>query len=114
PDGSSDRADALHRSLVRYLGERGLFEQFAPGDRSVDLRALCLVREGLAWASGSADSLFAVQGLGTYPLYAFGNPDQKLRYLPSTVDGKHVAAFGLTEPEAGTDVSSLQTVALRD
>jgi acyl-CoA dehydrogenase len=104
----------LHRSIVAELGKRGFFEQFAPGDRSIDLRAICLIREGLAWGSGSADSLFAVQGLGTYPIYAFGNTEQKARLLPAAIEGLAVAAFGLTEPDAGTDVASLRTVAIKD
>ncbi len=107
-------SDALHRSIVRHLGEAGLLRFFAPEKGKVDLRALCLVREGLAWASGSADSLFAVQGLGTFPIHAFGSDVQKARYLPRLVTGEHVAAFGLTEPEAGTDVAAMRTVAERD
>lgn len=104
--------DELARATIELLGREGLCELFArPG---VDLRALCLVREALGWASGGADSLFAVQGLGTWPIFAFGSDAQKARWLPDALSGKAVAAFGLTEPEAGTDVASLKTVAVRD
>jgi acyl-CoA dehydrogenase len=72
------------------------------------------VREGLAWASGAADSLFAVQGLGTFPIHAFGTAEQKSRFVPGAVAGHAVAAFAVTEPEVGTDVASIQTVAVRD
>jgi acyl-CoA dehydrogenase len=72
------------------------------------------VREGLAWASGAADSLFAVQGLGTYPIHAFGSTEQKSRFIPGALAGRAVAAFALTEPEAGTDIASLQTTAVKD
>ena len=102
------------RAIVLELGARGFLQSFAPKSGKVDLRSICLVREGLAWASGGADSLFAVQGLGTYPIYAFGTAEQKSRFVPGAVAGRAVAAFALTEPEAGTDVASLQTAAVKD
>ena len=101
------------RAIVASLGAHTLLHGFAPTAGSVDLRAICLVREGLGWASGNADSLFAVQGLGTYPIHAFGNDAQRDRWLATARDGTHVAAFALTEPEAGTDVASLRTRAER-
>jgi len=113
-EAKSPEGDALHRAIVRSLGEHGLPSHFAPTNSQTDLRALCLIREGLAWASGSADSLFAVQGLGTFPIFAFGNDEQKKRYLPKLLTGENVAAFGLTEPEAGTDVAAMSTTAVRD
>ena len=102
------------RAIVLDLGAHGFLRQFAPVAGKIDLRSICLVREGLAWASGAADSLFAVQGLGTYPIHAFGSAEQKSRFVPEAVAGRAVAAFALTEPEAGTDVASMQTVAVRD
>ena len=104
----------IERDIVTELGARGFLQLFAPPSGTVDLRAICLVREGLAWASGGADSLFAVQGLGTFPIFAFGSAEQKTRFVPAAVAGRAVAAFGLTEPEAGTDVASLSTVATKD
>ncbi len=106
--------DAVDRAIIASLGKNGLLRELSPEGRAVDLRAVCLVREGLAWASGNADSLFAVQGLGTFPLHAYGSDVQRARDLGAAVRGEEVAAFGLTEPEAGTDVASLQTVAVRD
>lgn len=102
----------LSRATIALFGRERLCDLFAtPG---VDLRALCLVREALGWASGGADSLFAVQGLGTWPIFAFGTEEQKAKWLPDALAGRAVAAFGLTEPEAGTDVASLKTAAVRD
>jgi acyl-CoA dehydrogenase len=101
------------RDTVAILGRSGLTELFSDPKR-VDLRGICVAREALAWASGSADSLFAVQGLGTYPIAAWGNDAQRAAYLPKLRAGEHVGAFGLTEPEAGTDVASLKTVAVRE
>jgi acyl-CoA dehydrogenase len=109
PDGGK-----LERAIVLELGARGFLRAFAPEAGKVDLRGICLVREGLAWASGAADSLFAVQGLGTYPIHTFGSAAQKARFIPGAVAGRAVAAFALTEPEAGTDVASLSTVAVKD
>ena len=102
------------RKVIEDLGARGLLTHFAPAEGGVDLRAICTIREALAYESGSADSLFAVQGLGTYPIHAFGTAAQKARDLPAAIAGSAVAAFGLTEPEAGTDVASLRTIAVRD
>ncbi|HMI87560.1 MAG TPA: acyl-CoA dehydrogenase family protein [Polyangiaceae bacterium] len=109
-----DESGKVERAIVLEFGARGFLQSFAPKAGAVDLRSICLVREGLAWASGAADSLFAVQGLGTYPIHAFGSAEQKSRLLPGAVAGSAVAAFALTEPEAGTDVASLQTVAKKD
>lgn len=102
------------RAILAALGARGLLRAFAPASGAVDLRAICLVREGLGWASGNADSLFAVQGLGSFPIHAFGSADQRARFLAPAVEGRTVGAFALTEPEAGTDVASLATRAERD
>lgn len=106
--------DALSRAVIAQLGRDGLCAFFAPAAGPIDLRALCLVREALAWQSGAADSLFAVQGLGCYPIHAWGTDAQKARFLAPALAGRTVAAFGLTEPEAGTDVASLRTTARRD
>ncbi|MET0595793.1 MAG: acyl-CoA dehydrogenase family protein [Polyangiaceae bacterium] len=107
-------AGELERGIMLELGNAGFLKHFAPQSGKVDLRAICLVREGIAWASGGADSLFAVQGLGTYPIHAFATAEQKARFVPHAVAGRAIAAFGLTEPEAGTDVASMQTVAVKD
>ncbi|MGZ3451229.1 MAG: acyl-CoA dehydrogenase family protein [Polyangiales bacterium] len=104
---------AIARDTIAILGRAGLTELFSDPAK-VDLRGICVAREALAWASGSADSLFAVQGLGTYPIAAWGNEAQRAAYLPKLRAGEAVGAFGLTEPEAGTDVASLKTVAVRD
>lgn len=106
--------DDAARAAIAELGRRGLFRRFAPDAGAIDLRGLCLIREALAWASGGADSLFAVQGLGCYPIHAYGTPEQKQRWLAPALEGRTVAAFGLTEPEAGTDVASLRTTATRE
>jgi acyl-CoA dehydrogenase len=83
------------------------------GSGSVDLRALCLVREMLGYVSPLADAIFAVQGLGSYPLISAGNQAQ--RSLAGALrGGAAIAGFALTEPEAGSDVGSLATRARRE
>jgi acyl-CoA dehydrogenase len=78
------------------------------------VRSLVLIREALGQVSPLADAIFAVQGLGTYPLVLAGSDAQRRRWLPDLLSGKRVAAFALTEPEAGSDVASLQATARRD
>jgi acyl-CoA dehydrogenase len=110
--------EARARRLVRNLGEEGFLGYTIPaafgGKRdNVQARELCILREELARASGLADTMFALQGLGGYPIVMAGSPAQKLRYLPGIGAGKSIAAFALTEPEAGSDSAGLQTRAVQ-
>lgn len=83
-------------------------------DEHVDLRAICLVREMLGYQNPVADSIFAVHGLGTYPVRLTGSGSQKERYLGPCRAGDKIAGFALTEPEAGSDVAAMSTRAERD
>jgi acyl-CoA dehydrogenase len=114
------------KSLAQRMGELGLYEYLVPESCGgapvgeprlasyVDVRSLVLVREALAQKSPLADAIFAVQGLGSYPIALAGSDAQKKRYLPEVIAGQRIAAFALTEPEAGSDVASLQTRATKD
>jgi acyl-CoA dehydrogenase len=84
-----------------------------PGE-PFDLRALCLVREALAYTSALADLAFVMQGLGTHAISAAARPPVRDFWLARAVEGSAVAAFALTEPEAGSDAGALQTTARRD
>jgi len=111
--------DASCRKLVRALGEAGFLSQVVPaafgGAReALDVRALCLARETLAWHEGLADFAFAMQGLGTGPISLFGSEAQKQRYLPPVARGEAIAAFALSEAEAGSDVAAMTTRAEPD
>jgi len=97
---------------ARAMGKSGLFEHLVP-DAGADVRTLVLIREHLGYYSAMADSIFAVQGLGSYPILLAGNDDQRA-LLPKFRAGEYIGAFGLTEPEAGSDVASMQTTAVRD
>ncbi len=103
----------LYRLLVPE--RHGGAEAGRPDDaRHVDVRSLVVARELLGGLSAAADSIFAVQGLGSYPVSAFGSEAQRARILPGVLAGTRIGAFGLTEPEAGSDVASLRTRATRD
>jgi acyl-CoA dehydrogenase len=78
------------------------------------VRALCVIREALAYASGLCDAMFALQGLGSGPLTFFGDDAQRAAWLPKVATGKAIAAFALTEPGAGSDLGSIETTARRE
>jgi acyl-CoA dehydrogenase len=103
-------------TVAAELGSRlGLYRHLVPENGSaIDVRALVLVREALGQSSPLADAIFAVQGLGSYPIVIAGSDAQKARVLPGVVSGERIGAFGLTEPEAGSDVASIRTTAHRD
>ncbi|HET8727525.1 MAG TPA: acyl-CoA dehydrogenase family protein [Alphaproteobacteria bacterium] len=117
--GNHGDVDGACRELVRRLGRDGWLRHAVPGSHGgarekLDVRSLCLVREILARHGGLADFAFAMQGLGTGSISLFGTDVQKDRYLPLVRDGKTIAAFALSEPEAGSDVAALATTARRD
>lgn len=86
-----------------------------PNDLSyIDVRGLVLIREALGQVSPLADAIYAVVGLGTYPILLGGSQDLIAEVVPDVVRGRRIGAFGLTEPEAGSDVASLQTLARWD
>jgi acyl-CoA dehydrogenase len=101
--------DAACRTLVRTLGQGGWL-QHAVGDR-IDTRAICLLRETLGRHNGLADFAFAMQGLGSGAISLQGTPAQKERWLPRVARGEAIAAFALSEPDAGSDVAGMQCAA---
>lgn len=104
--------DGSCRKLVAALGEAGFLDIAAPSpDRGFDLRSLCLARERLAYHAGLADFSFAMQGLGTGPISLFGTMQQKAEYLPAVAAGKRIAAFAISEAQAGSDVAAMATTA---
>ncbi len=112
--------DAACRQLVRQLGAGGWLKYAIGGTvygasaDTIDTRAICLIRETLARHSGLADFAFAMQGLGSGAITLFGTPDQKHRYLPEVAGGNAIAAFALSELDAGSDVAAMQCAAHRD
>jgi len=107
-------ADGSTLRLARAMGEAGLLRVPCPEDGKLDVRALCLARDILARHAGLADFAFAMQGLGTGPVTLFGTKAQRDRVLPGARAGTALAAFALSEPDAGSDVAALATLAERD
>ncbi|MFH6781963.1 MULTISPECIES: acyl-CoA dehydrogenase family protein [Methylobacterium] len=99
--------DGSCRRLVAALGEAGFLRFAAPEDGRFDVRALCLLRETFARHDGLADFSFAMQGLGTGALTLAGTNAQREAVLPGVRAGRRIAAFALTEPEAGSDVAQI-------
>ena len=100
--------------LRRSMANAGLFKHIIPaeyGGDGVSATRICLAREVLAGVYGPADVTLAMQGLGAFPIVLGGNEAQKQRYLPKVVSGDYLTTFALTEPNAGSDVSNLETVA---
>jgi len=112
--------DELNRDLARALGKEGLFPLLVPTayggglDGPFRSMTLCLIREELARTCPAAEELFAIQGLGSYPILLAGTEAQKAAFLPPLARGEQVPAFALTEPEAGSDAGALATRAERD
>lgn len=106
-------AKLVRQGLFAHVVPEALGGAPSPTGRpdTLDVRALCLVREALAYRSPLADSIFAVQGLGSYPLVLGGDFPGRDAILREVAKGERVCAFALTEPEAGSDVASMRTVA---
>jgi acyl-CoA dehydrogenase len=111
--------DATCRSLVADLGAAGFTrcsvpEPAAGAEPAFDVRSITLTRELLAWHDGLADFAFAMQGLGSGAISLAGSPALQARYLPEVAAGRAIAAFALSEPEAGSDVAAMRASARRD
>ncbi|MFF4210253.1 acyl-CoA dehydrogenase family protein [Streptomyces sp. NPDC001796] len=100
----------VNRALVTELGQLALLDRlFTSGALE-----LCLMRESLAYACTEAETALALQGLGAHPVHAYGTPAQRARWLPGVRAGTTVAAFALTEPDAGSDAAALALAAEAD
>jgi len=105
-------------AFAGVIGESGLArhaiaKEYGGIRETVDMRSICLIRESLASASGFADSMFAMQGLGSYPITLAGSEEQKAFWLPQVANAERLCAFALTEKGAGSDVVAMATTAER-
>jgi acyl-CoA dehydrogenase len=110
--------DAACRDIARRLGEAGWLRSVVPGRfggarEKVDVRSLCLIRETLARHAPLADFVFALQGLGAGPVTFHGTDAQRAAILPAIAEGRRIAAFALSEREAGSDVAAMRATAER-
>ena len=112
-----DESDEFPWDVLKILAQSDLFAIFVPqefGGTGGGVLDLCLVTEELSAACGGIAVCFAASALGTFPIILFGNAEQKKKYLPDLASGKNIAAFGITEPEAGSDASSIKTSARKE
>jgi acyl-CoA dehydrogenase len=118
-DEKAADVDATCRMLVARLAEAGLLHHvvaaaYGGSHERLDVRSLCVVRETLARFASLADFAFAMQGLGSGAISLFGTEDQRRAYLPTVAEGRKIAAFALSELEAGSDVAAIATTAEPD
>ena len=102
--------DLRCQELTRMLGEAGWLRYCVPAAyggvfEELDSRSLCLMRQTLGYYDGLADFAFVMQGLGSGPISLFGSEALKQKYLPQVARGTMLAAFALSEPDAGSDVA---------
>ena len=119
PTDEPEDVDARCRMLVTSLGGAGWLRycvpaQFGGALPQLDSRALVLIRATLAYHAGLADFVFAMQGLGSGAITLAGSAELQARYLPDVAAGRRIAAFALSEPEAGSDVAAMTTTATRN
>ncbi|MCU0666016.1 MAG: acyl-CoA dehydrogenase family protein [Candidatus Omnitrophica bacterium] len=112
-----DQSEEYPWEVIKVIGEGGLFGLFIPeqyGGMGISVTNLCLATEELSRACGGIAVCYAASALGTFPIVLFGNDAQKQKYLPDLASGKKVAAFAVTEPEAGSDASAIKTTAKKE
>ena len=107
------------RRIVVSLGKTGLLAHCVPAEfggarTAVEGRDLSAIRRALGYRSSLVDTMFAMQGLGSYPVTLAGSDAQRRQLLPRVANGTAICAFAITEPEAGSDVAALATTARRD
>ncbi len=119
-DESDDRKAC--KEWVKLLGDSGWLRYCVPAGKDgalggalpkLDSRALVILRETLAFHSPLADFAFAMQGLGSGAITLAGTPAQQAAYLPLVASGKKIAAFALSEPDAGSDAGAMSTSAVK-
>jgi butyryl-CoA dehydrogenase len=112
-----DEEGTFPSDIIDEIGKSDLFRLFIPeeyGGMGTGIFEVCLATEELSRGDLSVATTYAASGLGFIPILVMGNEDQKKKYLPDLASGAKLAAFGLTEPEAGSDAGSIRTKAIRD
>ncbi len=115
---ADEQVDICSKKIVSLLASSGIFKYLVPRtnggeENNVSCLSLCVIRKFLATFSAVADGVFAVQGLGSYPIAIAGSSAVKNKYLPRAASGTSIFAFAVTEPEAGSDINGIKTKARR-
>jgi butyryl-CoA dehydrogenase len=111
-----DATEEYPWDVIKVMAESDLFAIFVPeqyGGTGGGVLDLCIATEELSRACGGIAVCYAASALGTFPIILFGTDEQKKKYLPDLAKGKKVAAFAVTEPEAGSDASAIKTTAVK-
>ena len=111
PLAAAGEPGRVNRPLIKALGDHGVLPRIFPSEGRVSAVTLCALREGLAGGSTDAETAFALQGLGSYPIVQSGSDELRGRWVSGVARGEVVAGFALTEPDAGTDAAALSLVA---
>ena len=112
-----DETEEFPWEIVKILAQSDLFGVFIPekyGGMGYGVFELCLVIEELSRVCGGIALSLAGTALGTFPILLFGNEEQKQKYLPSLAKGEKLAAFAVTESGAGSDITTLNTIAKKE
>jgi butyryl-CoA dehydrogenase len=109
-----DETEEFPHATMKILSQSDLFGLYIPqeyGGMGAGVLELCIATEELSAACGGIAVCFAASALGTFPILLFGTDEQKKKYLPALAKGEYLAAFGITEPNAGSDASAIETTA---
>ncbi len=112
-----DEREEFPAQIIKTLAQSDLFSLCIPteyGGMGTGLLELCIATEEISRIDGGVAAAYAASFLGMFPILLFGSEAQKKKYLPDIASGKHLAAFALTEPEAGSDASAVKTFAKKD
>lgn len=111
-----DTSEKFPHQVIKLIADSDLFAVFVPaeyGGTGGGVLDLCIATEEMSRACGGIAVCYAASALGTFPIVLFGTEEQKKKYLPDLARGKTIAAFGITEPEAGSDASAIKTTAVK-
>lgn len=112
-----DESEEFPHETMKILSQSDLFGLYIPteyGGMGKGVLELCIATEELSAACGGIAVCYAASALGTFPILLFGTDEQKKKYLPKLAKGEHIAAFGITEPNAGSDASAIETTAKKE
>lgn len=112
-----DEKEEFPWPIVKVLAESDMFGIYIPeayGGTGGGVLDLAIATEELSWGCGGISLAYAATGLGTFPILLYGNEEQKKKYLPEIAKGRKLAAFALTEAEAGSDAGSIRTTAKKN